>query len=245
MDALDIASRQQPRSAENLEPHVYYDSDSVSLRFNKGDIQSEMLLSDPKALVLSYTRVMAAFQLIHPEPERVAMIGLGGGSILKWCYDQLSRTEISVIEISPKVIALRKTFYLPEDDERFHVVCGDGADYVATTVDLPEVLLVDGFDRQGQPPQLCTSQFYDDCFRALAPEGLLVVNLCGLFNRHLIQRIDASFEGRVLVVRPEDGENKIVFAVKGVQRWRSLDPIEELRHRLQVCHQTGPSLVAS
>lgn len=106
------------------------------------------------------------------------MIGLGGGSMPKWCYHQLPATEITVIEISPMVISLREQFYIPADDERFRVVCGDGADWVAATEDSPEVLVVDGFDIYGQPPQLCSQGFYEDCYRALACDGVMVVNLC-------------------------------------------------------------------
>ena len=39
-----------------------------------------------------------------------------------------------------------------------------------------DVLLVDGFDLNGQSAQLCTQHFYDDCYRSLAPEGIVVIN---------------------------------------------------------------------
>jgi spermidine synthase len=81
-----------------------------------------MLASDPNFLVLSYTRTMMAFLLLHQEPERIAMIGLGGGSMPKWCYHQLPMTDITVIEISPIVIALREQFCIPEEDDRFRVI---------------------------------------------------------------------------------------------------------------------------
>lgn len=86
------------------------------------------------------------------------------------------------------MIALRDQFYIPDDNDRFRVIWGDGADYVARTSELMEVLLVDGFDIHGQPPQLCSQEFYDDCYRALAPDGLLVVNLCGLQDGRSIER---------------------------------------------------------
>ena len=40
-----------------------------------------MLASDPDFLVLSYTRTMMAFLLFNSEPKRIAVLGLGGGSI--------------------------------------------------------------------------------------------------------------------------------------------------------------------
>jgi spermidine synthase len=87
-----------------------------------------MLASDRDILVLSYTRTMTAFILFNSEPKRIAVIGLGGGSMPKWCYRQLPSTDITVIEINPKVVPLRDQFYIPAGDDRFRVICGDGAD---------------------------------------------------------------------------------------------------------------------
>ena len=192
----------------------------MTLQFQRGEIQSRMLTSDPNALVISHTQAMAAFRIFHPMPRYIAMIGLGGGSLAKWCYQQLPETDITVIEINAQVIALREQFYIPRDDARFRVICGDGAEYVASISDLPEallpeVLLVDGFDQDGQSPQLYSWAFYRNCHRALTADGLLVVNLCGPDEQRALKRIRRYFDDRVLILVPEDGENKIVFAWKG------------------------------
>ncbi len=95
---------------------------------------------------------------------------------------------------------------------------------------------MDGFDIHGQPPQLCSQGFYDDCHRALASDGLLVVNLCGLENGRSIERIRRSFDDRVLVAIPEDDENKVVFAIKGERLWMKDGPSGELVKRLRLRH---------
>ena len=149
-----------------------------------------------------------------------------------------------MIEISPMVISLREQFYIPADDERFRVVCGDGANYVADTRASPEVLLVDGFDLDGQPPQLCSQQFYNDCYRALAPDGLLVVNLCGHGDEILLDRIRRSFYRRVVVVIPRvDGENRVVFALKGERFCMDEKMVNELAKRVGEKHQVHSPLV--
>lgn len=216
---LANGAKSNRRRFAEVRPRVYQDGNRVSLQFQIGEIQSEMLASDPNFLVLSYTRTMVTFTLFHQEPKRIAIIGLGGGSIPKWCYHQLPATDITVIEISAMVISLREHFYIPADDERFRVICGDGADYVAGTEDSPEVLLVDGFDIHGQPPQLCSQEFYEDCYRTLAPDGVLVVNLCNSGFQPSVDRIRRTFGDHVLVATPEDGENKVVFAMKRKRLW--------------------------
>ena len=238
-----VAYREQWRGVSEVEPIVYEDRDSVTLQFKIGEVQSEMLASDPNFLVLSYTRTMMAFMFFISEPKRITMIGLGGGSIPKWCYHQLSASDITVIEISPKVIALRDQFYIPADDDRFRVICADGADYVSRTAEATDVLLVDGFDIHGQPPRLCSQEFYDNCYRALASDGLLVVNLCGFEDGRSIERIQRSFDDRVLVVMPEDGENKVVFAIKGERLWIRHEPAEEIVNKLRLVSRFPPYLV--
>ncbi len=90
-----------------------------NLFFTVDAVQSSMRLNDPNALVAPYTRKMMAFLLFIPTPRHVLMIGLGGGSMVKFCYRHLPRTRISVVEINPDVIALREEFAIPDDDQRW------------------------------------------------------------------------------------------------------------------------------
>ena len=101
------------------------------LYFDARGVQSTMLRRDPYALALGYTRTMMGFLLFQPFPRRISMIGLGGGSLAKYCYRHLPDTTITAVEINPDVIALRDQFHVPRDDERFRVVCADGAQYVS------------------------------------------------------------------------------------------------------------------
>jgi spermidine synthase len=187
----------------------------LTLHFNIFGVQSEMDIRMPNRLVLGYTRTMMGFLLFNPGPQHIGMIGLGGGSIPKYCYRILPETQISVAEISPEVIAFRDSFHIPKDDHRFRIFCEDGADFVARQQSHFDVLLVDGFDSAGQPPQLCSRSFYDNCYRALTAEGILVVNLYDGRNSALISRVRRSFRNRVVAVGGEDSENAVVFAARG------------------------------
>jgi len=231
---LDLPSRNQRRTAAGVEPIVHRDGNRVSLQFQIGEIQSEMLVDDPVFLALPYTRTMIDFMLCHRDPTHIVMIGLGGGSIPKWCYREIPAADITVVEIDPQVIALRDRFHIPPDDHRFRVIDEDGATYVARAPGRIEVLLVDGFDIYGQPPQLCSQTFYDDCHRALTPDGVLVVNLCGPESEDAIEYIRRSFQDRVLVASPEDSENRIVLATKGEHRWVGEEPYDELMRKLRL-----------
>lgn len=200
-------------------PFIYEENDLATLYFCIGSVQSQMRQDRPDHLVLSYTCTMMAFLLFNRCPKAIAMIGLGGGSMAKWCYRELPSTDITVAEINPHVIALRDYFYVPPDNERFRVNCEDGAKYVAKKSNELDVLLVDGFGADGQPPELCTQEFYAACWNALTGCGVMAVNLCGWGDRTNISRIKNAFDDRALVVTPHDGGNRVVFAWKGRPMW--------------------------
>lgn len=199
---------------EFVKPYVHETLDTRALHFSISEIQSRMKVQRPDALDLAYTRTMMAFLLLVPRPETLAMIGLGGGSMAKFCHRQLPDTRIEVVEINPHVIALRERFQVPPDDARLRVRRGDGADFVRQTQDRLDVLLVDGFDHEGQPPALCSQAFYDDCRTALRADGLLVANLHTAhpeFQLHAA-RLERAFDGEVLFVGDRDCSNTIAFA---------------------------------
>ncbi|MCK0509274.1 transferase [Aromatoleum anaerobium] len=187
-----------------------------TLQFDGLTIQSQMALDDPDALALDYTRTMMGFLLFHPAPRHVAMIGLGGGSLLKYCFKTMPETRVTAVEINPEVIALRDAFGIPPDGPRLRVVCRDGAEYMRDPGEAPDVLIVDGFDAGGMPEQLGSAGFYDHCCGMLAEGGMMVVNLWAGDRRYGLyaSRIRDSFEGRIVAVRADEDSNRIVFASK-------------------------------
>lgn len=210
---------------QHMKPVLCRTSNTVSLHFAWHETQSCMDVRQPDALNLQYTRTMMGFLLFLPEPESVAMVGLGGGSLAKFCYRHLPKTRIKVIEINPHVLALRDEFQVPADSPRFSVVLGDGAEFVRSSPLRFDVLLVDGYDHEGLPVALSSQRFYDDCFAMLGPDGILVANLHCNHSRwqQQLARIRRSFDGAVIIIDDEDdeGSNSIVFASK---TWLSARP---------------------
>lgn len=205
--------------AETGKPYLKERDGILALHFDTWSIQSEMSIDLPDELVVGYTRAMMSFLLFEPAPKHVAMIGLGGGSLAKYCYRYLPETEITVVEINDQVIALRNEFAVPADDGRFRVLLGDGAEFVAGAARQFDVLIVDGFDAAGLPARLSSQQFYDDCFASLPDNGIMVANLWGGYPHYheYLARICNSFSERVVIVDAEDSVNKIALAAKNVE----------------------------
>ena len=102
-------------SLQYVKPFVRNDSTGKSLHFTLGELQSRMLSSSPWQLDLDYTRTMMGFLLFNRAPAHIGMIGLGGGSLVKFCHRSLPLSKMTVLEINPHVIALRREFLVPDD----------------------------------------------------------------------------------------------------------------------------------
>ena len=187
-----------------------------SLHFDLDAVQSAMYLEYPDRLSLRYTRKMMAFLLFNHAPARILLLGLGGGSLAKFCYRRLPHAAVTAVEVNPHVIALREAFRIPPDDDRFRVICADGAAYVARLERSKDVILADACDRVGIAPELDAMAFYQDAYRCLSSGGVFVTNVCGDVNSCVahVGKIRDVFGDGFMTLQAKQDDNVIVFAFK-------------------------------
>ncbi len=210
-----------------------------SLHLGGDAIQSSMRLDRPDELALDYTRAMMAFLLFQPLPREVLMIGLGGGSMARYIHQRMPGTRTTVVEINPKVLAAaRSMFHFPDADARLKVVIADGADYVREHAESADVLLLDGFDDGKQPAALCAQAFYDAAYTALRPGGVMAVNFMAEERRLdvYLQRVEKSFDARVICLNAADRVNLIAFAFKRRPRELAWAEIKKRARELKSIH---------
>ncbi len=218
------------------QPYIFETRLERRMHFTNQATQSAMLFSDPDALISQYTRKMMAFLLFNPDPRHIVMIGLGGGSLAKFCYRHLPRSKITVVEINEQVIALREEFCIPQDDERFSIVHDDGARYVASLDEKVDVLLIDAFDADGIALSLAESDFYSGAARQLTDNGMLVMNFWGPCERYVgnLVQARAAFGDSLLLVPVSGDVNVLLFAFKQTPPHSITDGLERLAQRLQM-----------
>jgi spermidine synthase len=221
---------------EMTRPYIFETLFERRMHFTNDATQSAMLLSDPDALIAQYMRKMMAFLLFNPDPGHIVMIGLGGGSLPKFCYRHLPRARITVVEISEHVIALREEFCVPKDDARFRVVHDDGARFVDSLGERVDVLLIDAFDADGIALSLAKSTFYSSAARQLSDDGVLVMNFWGPCERYLdnLAQARAAFGDSLLLVPVAGDANVLLFAFKRAISRSITDELEALARRLQM-----------
>lgn len=223
--------------------HVYVsESDGVrSLHLGSVTIQSAMRIRDPFALELNYTRGIMCFLLFKANVKSMLTIGLGGGSVAKYVYKNCPEIVSTLVEINPQVIQMaRNQFAVPENDDTFEVIEADGLQYLAEHPSATDILLIDAFDSQGIPPNFCSQDFFDQCSVTLKHDGILVINLWGSdknFDIYL-QRIEQSFERRVLIMRTGKPGNIVVFGFNVAPKNLSVTKLLERAKVLEAEHET-------
>lgn len=208
-------------------PYVIDDGEWRFLHFDQRLVQSAMRVAAPNALDVRYTQKMMSFLLFQPRPRRIVLIGLGGGSLVKFCHYRLPAAQLVVLENNPDVIALRDAFWLPPDGPGLQVLEADGAEYLAGAAKGIDALLVDAFDKSGFAPSLAGPEFFEQAKAKLAGNGVLVVNLAGDNERYagLIATAMQVFDDQVVVLPVPQDDNQVLLAFKDASfepNWRRL-----------------------
>ena len=190
------------------------------LHFGSQWVQGAMRIARPWAIEIDYVRDMMAWLLFLAPPPRILQLGLGAAALTKYCWRRYPESRVTAVERSDAVIAsARRDFALPPDDERLRVVRADAGEFVARRSEQHRygVIQVDLYDRQARGPVIDSLAFYRRCRRALAPSGILVVNLFGEHDSYLRStgRVGEAFDGRLLTLPPLPAGNVVLLAFEG------------------------------
>ncbi len=190
------------------------------LRFGTGARQSCMDTLNPHRLCLAYTRWMMTALLLPPRPDRFLVLGLGGGSLVRFLLHHHPGARIDVVEKSATVIRLaRSHFGLPER-KNLRILHGDAAEIPDLLRIGPpyHVAFVDIFGPDCMASPLFDPMFHDTVLRCLASDGVLAVNLwSGDRWRFLLARraLNTACGGRTLKLPVRRRSNVILLAFPG------------------------------
>ena len=139
--------------------------------------ESAVDLAEPTRLVVPYTKGIAASAIFHPKPQRVLMIGLGGGGFNQFFEKAFPNASLETVEIDPQVAALAQSHLGFKLSERNTVTIADGRMFLRQSKAVYDWIILDAFRGGFVPPHLKTVEFYKLAQAHLAPDGLFVANV--------------------------------------------------------------------
>lgn len=130
----------------------------------------------------------------HPNPENVVIIGGGDcGSLTETLKHPIK--QVTQIEIDPVVTELSE-IHFPElcqsnSDRRAVLEFADGIEWMRNAKSQSiDVIIVDSSEPDGPSEGLFNQAFYENCYKALKPQGILVhQSESPLLNKPIIQKM--------------------------------------------------------
>ena len=147
----------------------------------------KMLLNDGLIMVterdeFSYHDMITHVPLfVHPAPKNVLVIGGGDGGTAREVIRHPSVEKCTMVEIDEMVVNACKE-YIPQtssklSDPKIDLIIGDGVKFVEDAVKNGQkfdVILVDSTDPIGPAQPLFGHEFYENIFKALSDDGIVV-----------------------------------------------------------------------
>lgn len=185
----------------NLE--VVDESDRRCLKFanrqRRVSRQSCQFFDDPDRLVFDYGKLVFTGFLLQPEPERILVIGLGGGSLPRLMQKLFPEARIDSVEIDPAVIEVAEKYFAFETRPGDTVVARDGRVFVRRALlrgQTYDFILLDAFTGDYIPEHMMTREYLQECKQLLAEGGVLVANTfsSSQLYRHETATFAAAFD---------------------------------------------------
>ncbi len=181
--------------------------------------QSCVDLRAPRRMVFMYTRMLFAALLLDPTPQRVLIVGLGGGTLPTALAQLYPQARIDVVEIDPAVrrVAERYFDFAPganmrvfEQDAR---VWGKRA---AAASDRYDLIILDAFNGDYIPEHLMTREYLLETRELLADGGVIASNTFAISELYQNESVTyADVFGTYFNFKSPDTSNRIIIARRG------------------------------
>lgn len=114
----------------------------------------------------------------HGQAQNILVIGGGDGGTIRELF-KYNVAKVTMVEIDEAVVRASKQ-HLPTVAKEFHnpklnLIIGDGIKFVKEAApNSYDVIIVDGSDPIGPAKGLFSAEFYQNCYRALKEDGMLI-----------------------------------------------------------------------
>lgn len=206
---------------------VWQQNNRRSLWFDDVILQTEIYVDDPAVLPNPANRAMLAHLMFGQQPERVLLVGCGGGGIARWFNARSPHTWGDAVEYDPEVTQIaREWFDFPGPQSQWRLHTTDARDYLERVSTPYDFILVDLEEQQYSPQWLTAPPFLQQCHRALTPTGVLTLNLIPDGPNHYtrsLRQIRQVFAQRTLCLPVPDHDNQLVLAFRQSPDLNKLD----------------------
>ena len=201
-----------------------YDSGGRRAIYFGGDegprvVETLMDLRQPHVLQHGYARAAMMAFLYRPDAASCLLVGLGGGSMVRFINHHFPDLRLDVVELDPAMVAVARDFFGTSEGPRTRIFVADGREYLERATVRYDVILIDAHlhpgertDTTGHPLSLQSDAFYASIRQRLNAGGVIMFNiLSGPDAQRYVGGIRSAFFATQLY-HPGGTGNLIVFA---------------------------------
>jgi spermidine synthase len=176
---------QQIHQERSLYRNILVTEDDVRrcMRFTLTDLsgqnQSCHFLDDHDKLVFPYAKMVLTSLLVQDNPQRILIIGLGGGTLVHTYSTLFPQANIVVAEIDEAVVRVAQEYFDYKATDKISTVTEDGRLYIKRAGlkgEKFDLVILDAFNGDYIPEHLMTAEFLEEVKKLLPANGMVVAN---------------------------------------------------------------------
>ena len=194
---------------------------------------------NPDLLEFDYQKFALSSLYAVPKPQKILVLGLGGGTLIKALMDLLPQAKIDVVEINDAIFEVAKEYFSFKPNVNTSVVISDGYEFVKKQAQDPalkkyDLIILDAFDKDYIPAQFLSKEFVHMVHSIVAAKGVVVVNTFanskyatledGLYKDEFKQflNLKTSNGNRLIITSPDVEVISPAFMQKNTFYWEGL-----------------------
>ncbi|MFT5657615.1 MAG: spermidine synthase [Gammaproteobacteria bacterium] len=193
-------------------------SNKLELRSDSDALHSVIDLDHPEKLALKNLEYLIAILLFSPKPQRILLLGTGGGSLVQFLRHHYPDSHLTSVDIDAELLELmHEKMQLPEASEHLTYVIDDAAHYLQYCDQQFDLILVDIFIGDQSPDWLLDADSMQRLYRLLSTRGSVAYNLLiddeEAFNQYY-RNLRETFSQQTLCIPVEGYDNTIAYGFR-------------------------------
>ncbi len=181
-----------------------------------GQNQSCFFLDDHDKLVFPYAKMVLTSLLVQDNPQRILIIGLGGGTLVHTYSLLFPQAEIIVAEIDEAVVDVAEEYFDFRTTDKIKAVAEDGRLYIKRAGlrnEKFDLVILDAFNGDYIPEHLMTAEFLEEVKKLLPPNGMVVANTFSSSRLYSAEsQTYTQVFGKLFNIRMANTGNRIIVA---------------------------------
>jgi spermidine synthase len=149
------------------------------------------------------------------KPERILMLGLAGGNVVKAIYDKYPQAKLTIIEWDPVMVQITRDFKLVPFDDRIQIKIGDALQVISKINKTFDLIVIDIFHGPEPDPRLSERATISQLLKLLNSTGYILINvytkqaIISAFERYMRKIQSWTFTTSHFALLQKIPENKI------------------------------------